>query len=202
MNQLKGPARPWMPDLYKQFSSSFSGKLNLLIGPTHQWKAAFWFKQGQMVNMNYHQQEGKTAFFNFIYDFAAALEPPDEKLHPSLALAWVAEPELFLGVACWAWNWADFCAAWAQQKQKAQALALKAPRPEYFLRTVAIPDQKHSSLPPLAQEILAALKTTPKMEDLYALDKWAAGELTQQLVALKQQGLLKAYVARATSPSE
>ncbi len=202
MNQPQGLARPWMPDLYKQFSSSFSGKLNFLLGPTHQWKAAFWFKQGQMMNMNYHQQEGETAFFNFIYDFAAVLETPAEKLQSSLAVAWVAEPELFTGGACWTWNWADFCTAWAQQKQKAQALALKAPRPEYLLRMAAIPGQKHDSLSPLAQEILAALKTTPKMQDLYALDKWAAGELTQQLVALKQQGLLKAYVARTTPPLE
>jgi len=197
MNNLQRPDRPWMAQLAKHFSSSFSGKVNFLLGTSGQWKAALWFQQGLAVSFDYHQQQGLAALFNFIYDFGELLNNPS--VTPSAHGRWVAEPELFTGIPCWAWPWATFVERWEEQEKKAWALAQKAPRPEYLLRLTSPVTIGEMPLSPMAQEIIQALQTTPQVQDLYALDKWAAGDLTGQLVDLKKRGLLKAFVAAATS---
>ncbi|MBP5296150.1 MAG: hypothetical protein J6Y94_02330, partial [Bacteriovoracaceae bacterium] len=129
------PSSLHMQILGKQFASGFTGKLNFLATAAHQWKAAFWFKQGRMINFCYHQQWAAAALFNFCYDFAPVLTAlAEEGQHPLAPLTWVAEPEIFSRGEAWSWSWQDFCQAWQQQAQMAMQYRRKAPRPQYQLR--------------------------------------------------------------------
>ena len=191
---------PGMQAVARQFASGLSGKLNFLATPGAQWKAAFWFKQGRMVNVCYCQQWNHIALFNFCYDFATVLMNNVENKHPLAPFRWVAEPELFNGMCTWSWPWEDFWANWQTTAYEAWQYQHKAPRPSYYLHITSRIDLKAlshltgpgSQLNHFERDVLQSIIQFPLVQDLYAQSSWPSGELTRCLVHLKQQGLIVA----------
>lgn len=198
-----------MQDLAKQFASGFSGRLNFLATAARQWKAAFWFKQGRLANLDYYQQSGERALFNFCYDFGVPLMKQGASSHPLAPFAWVAEPEVFKGVDLWSWAWPNFWAAWQAKIQEVAPYQQKAPAGDYQLRPTRLGDQMMQATLPYAAhplghvaqqvQVLKSIVQFPMVDDLYHQTSWPPGELTRYLVELKQQGLIKAV--RATHHS-
>ena len=191
---------PRMQDLARQFASGLSGKLNFLATAAQQWKAAFWFKHGHLVNITYCQQWADGALFNFCYDFGPALMEQDHLAHPLAPLTWVAEPEVFKENCAWSWPWPSFWSAWQENLYQVGQYQQKAPLPSYYLHLAGTKEVAFfadrswllAHLSCLERKVLKSIEEFPLVEDLYSHTPWPKGDLTRCLVRLKQQGLIRA----------